>query len=295
MNTWMDTREKVFAYIREHHMLQAGDRVVVGVSGGADSACLLFLLLEWQKEVPTDIAVVHVDHGIRAEAGEDARYVEQLCEERGIPFFLTRAEVRNRARMEKISEEEAGRRTRYEAFEKAAKEWGATKIAVAHNSNDRSETQLFHLFRGSGIRGLASILPVRDRIIRPLLCLERWEIEKFLQQRGIVYCKDATNEEDDYTRNRIRHHILPYAEENIVKCCVAHMNQTAELLEFSRRMRCCVFVSDYIYADGGQYDEWTECYRRGLAQLDRALAAACENAAELCCAQAYWYKGGFSG
>ena len=69
----------------------------------------------------------------------------------------------------------------------------------------------------------------------------------------------------------------------------------AELLEFSRRMRCCVFVSDYIYADGGQYDEWTECYRRGLARLDRALAAACENAAELCCAQAYWYKGGFSG
>ena len=179
MNTWMDTREKVFAYIREHHMLQAGDRVVAGVSGGADSVCLLFLLLEWQKEVPTDIAVVHVDHGIRAEAGEDARYVEQLCEERRIPFFLTRAEVRNRARMEKISEEEAGRRTRYEAFEKAAKEWGATKIAVAHNSNDRSETQLFHLFRGSGIRGLASILPVRDRIIRPLLCLERWEIEMF--------------------------------------------------------------------------------------------------------------------
>ena len=124
MNTWMDTREKVFAYIREHHMLQAGDRVVAGVSGGADSVCLLFLLLEWQKEVPTDIAVVHVDHGIRTEAGEDARYVEQLCEERGIPFFLTRAEVRNRARMEKISEEEAGRRTRYEACEKAAKEWG---------------------------------------------------------------------------------------------------------------------------------------------------------------------------
>ena len=125
----MDTREKVFAYIREHHMLQAGDRVVAGVSGGADSVCLLFLLLEWQKEVPTDIAVVHVDHGIRAEAGEDARYVEQLCEERGIPFFLTRAEVRNRARMEKISEEEAGRRTRYEAFEKAA-DGKATKIII---------------------------------------------------------------------------------------------------------------------------------------------------------------------
>ena len=230
MNTWMDTREKVFAYIREHHMLQAGDRVVAGVSGGADSVCLLFLLLEWQKEVPTDIAVVHVDHGIRAEAGEDAQYVERICAERGIPFFLTCADVRARAGQEKISEEEAGRRTRYEAFERAAKDWGATKIAVAHNSNDRSETQLFHLFRGSGIRGLSSILPVRDRIIRPILCLERWEIEKFLRQREITYCMDATNDEDDYTRNRIRHHILPYAEQNIVKGCVAHMNQTAELL-----------------------------------------------------------------
>lgn len=230
MNTWMDTREKVFAYIREHRMLQAGDRVVTGVSGGADSVCLLFLLLEWQKVCPIDIAVVHLNHGIRAEAGEDARYVEELCGAWGIPFFLTRADVRDRARREKISEEEAGRRTRYEAFEQAAKEWGATKIAVAHNSNDRSETQLFHLFRGSGIRGLASILPVRDDIIRPILCLERWEIEDFLTRQGIAYCKDATNDEDDYTRNRIRHHILPYAEQNIARGCVAHMNQTAELL-----------------------------------------------------------------
>ena len=179
---------------------------------------------------PLDIAVVHVNHGIRPEAGEDARYVEKLCGEHRIPFFLTEADVRQRSILEKCSEEEAGRRTRYEAFDKAAEEWGATKIAVAHNSNDRSETQLFHLFRGSGIRGLASILPVRGRIIRPILCLERWEIEDFLTQQGIFYCKDATNDEDDYTRNRIRHHILPYAEQNIARGCVAHMNQTAEML-----------------------------------------------------------------
>ena len=230
MNTWMDTQKKVFAYIKEHRMLQPGDRVVAGVSGGADSVCLLFLLLEWQKESPLEIAVVHVDHGIRKEAEEDARYVEKLCGEYGIPYFLTRADVRARARREKCSEEEAGRRTRYEAFEQAAEEWKATKIAVAHNSNDRSETQLFHLFRGSGIRGLASILPVRDRIIRPLLCLERGEIEEYLNRRGIPYCRDATNEEDDYTRNRIRHHILPYAEQHIATGCVEHMNQTAELL-----------------------------------------------------------------
>ena len=129
--------------------------------------------------------------------------------------------------MEKISAKKRRKRD-MRRLKRRQRSGGATKIAVAYNSNDRAETQLFHLFRGSGIRGLASILPVRDRIIRPLLCLERWEIEKFWQQRGIVYCKDATNEEDDYTRNRIRHHILPYAEQNIVKGCVAHMNQTAE-------------------------------------------------------------------
>lgn len=130
----MDTREKVFAYIKEHQMLQPGDRVVAGVSGGADSVCLLFLLLEWRREIPLDIAVVHVNHGIRPEAGEDARYVEKLCGEHKIPFFLTEADVRQRAILEKCSEEEAGRRTRYEAFDKAAEEWGATKIAVAPHS-----------------------------------------------------------------------------------------------------------------------------------------------------------------
>ena len=125
---------------------------------------------------------------------------------------------------------EAGRRTRYEAFDKAAEEWGATKIAVAHNSNDRSETQLFHLFRGSGIRGLASILPGErsDHTADPVP--GEMGDRGLLTQQGIFYCKDATNDEDDYTRNRIRHHILPYAEQNIVRGCVAHMNQTAELL-----------------------------------------------------------------
>ena len=165
-------------------MLQPGDRVVAGVSGGADSVCLLFLLLEWRREFPLDIAVVHVNHGIRPEAGEDARYVEKLCGEHRIPFFLTEADVRQRSILEKCSEEEAGRRTRYEAFDKAAEEWGATKIAVAHNSNDRSETQLFHLFRGTGLAGACGIRPVQGEIIRPLLFLERKEIEQWLQEQG---------------------------------------------------------------------------------------------------------------
>lgn len=211
-------------------MLEPGERVVAGVSGGADSVCLLFVLTEWAKRVPLELAVVHVNHGIRAEAAQDARYVEQLCQERGIPFYLTEENVHRKAADWKCSEEEAGRRVRYEAFAKAAEEFGAGKIAVAHNSNDRSETMLFHLFRGSGLKGLGSIQPVRENIIRPLLCLERREIENYLREQNISYCQDITNSGDDYTRNRIRHHILPYVEAEIAQGCVKHMTQTAEML-----------------------------------------------------------------
>lgn len=211
-------------------MLCPGDRVVAGVSGGADSVCLFFLLLALQQKMELSLAVVHINHGIRPEAGEDARYVEKLCAEWGIAFFLVEKDVKAEAEALKCSEEEAGRRVRYEAFRQAAESFHADKIAVAHNSNDRSETMLFHLFRGTGIRGLGSIPPVRDRIIRPLLCLERQEIEEYLEIKGVSYCIDATNDGDDYTRNRIRHHILPYVEKEIAPGCVSHMAQTAELL-----------------------------------------------------------------
>lgn len=222
--------EKVFSFIEENHMLKAGDRVVAGVSGGADSVCLLFVLLSLAERMPLSIAVVHVNHGIRAEAGDDARYVEELCSRYNLPFYLTEEKIEEKALLWKCSQEEAGRRVRYEAFERAAESFGADRIAVAHNSNDRSETMLFHLFRGSGIKGLGSIQPVRDKIIRPILCLERKEIETYLKARGLTYCMDVTNDMDDYTRNRIRHHILPYVEKEIAPGCVAHMAQAAQLL-----------------------------------------------------------------
>ncbi len=230
MNTKQRTEEKVFSFMEEHHMLNAHDRVVAGVSGGADSVCLLFVLLEYQRQVPFCLAVVHVNHGIRKEAGKDARYVEELCKTYDIPFYPFEIDVRQRAKQAKCSEEEAGRNARYEAFAQAAEEFRANKIAVAHNCNDRSETLLFNLFRGSGIKGLGSIRPVRDNIIRPILCLERREIEAYLREQNISYCQDATNEEDDYTRNRIRHHILPYAEQEIASGSIAHMAQTADLM-----------------------------------------------------------------
>ncbi len=220
----------MFSYLERHQMIRPHDHVVLGVSGGADSVCLLFLLLEYAGKVPLELSVVHVDHGIRPDAAQDAAYVEKLCGERNLPFYLVRADVKGYAEREKCSVEDAGRRIRYEAFCRTAEETGADRIAVAHNCNDRAETMLFHLFRGSGLKGLCGIRPVRQEIIRPLLCLEREEIEAYLTERRIAWRTDSTNRTDAYARNRIRHHILPYVEQELVQGCVAHMARTAELL-----------------------------------------------------------------
>ena len=221
---------KVLEYCKKHKLLDQGDRIVVGVSGGADSVCLLFVLLSLQKEYDLKIHVVHVHHGIRPEAGEDAAYVEKLCLEKGLPFTLVRRDIPTEAKAHGCSEEEAGRKARYEVFEEFLKKEGAQKIAVAHNANDRAETMLFHLFRGTGLTGLSSIRPMREQVIRPILCLERAEIEAYLENLCLDYCHDKTNDSDDYTRNKIRHHILPYAEAEIVDGAVGNMVRTADIL-----------------------------------------------------------------
>lgn len=222
--------KKAFSYIDEHQMLLPGERVVAGISGGADSVCLLFVLLEWKKQFGLEPVVVHVNHGIRKEAAEDAGFVERLCGQYDIPFYLKIADIPRLAAESKCSEEEAGRNFRYRVFEEVAYEVGATKIAVAHNLNDRGETMLFNLFRGSGLKGLTGIAPIRGKIIRPILCVSRAEIEQYLEEIGQDYCRDVTNEGDDYTRNRIRHHILSYAEQEIAPGCVQRMGQTADIL-----------------------------------------------------------------
>lgn len=153
-------KQRVKAYMEKYHMIASGDTVAAGVSGGADSVCLFLILYELSEEMGFRLIAVHVNHGIREEAGEDASYVKKLCEEREIPFVLVEKDVRAYARRERLSEEEAGRKIRYQAFEDALAEYGRKtqdggreasafrgKIAVAHNANDRAETMLFHFFR----------------------------------------------------------------------------------------------------------------------------------------------------
>lgn len=264
----METLEKkVFSYIREHQMLLPGERVVAGISGGADSVCLLFVLLEWKRQFGLEPIVVHINHGIRREAAEDAEFVRELCERHEVPFYLRETDIPKLAEESKCSEEEAGRNFRYQAFAEIAKQTNATRIAVAHNLNDRGETLLFHLFRGSGLKGLTGIAPVREQIIRPLLCVERREIEEYLEQKGQNFCHDCTNDGDDYTRNRIRHHILDYAQREIVPGCVQRMGQTADILtetedyleqQTQEALKACIYkdtIAEDVVDKGGMESE----------------------------------------
>ena len=204
--------EKVKRYADKHRMIAPGDTVVAGVSGGADSVCLFLMLCELAEEIDFHLAVVHVNHKIRPEAAADAAYVEELCKSRNIPFILEEKDVKEYAGEKHLSEEEAGREVRYQAFEEALGKYGSCsgekegqgRIAVAHNANDRAETMLFHLFRGTGLTGAGGIRAVRGHIVRPLLCLRREEIEEYLGKKGVFFCIDRTNLEDTYTRNRIR-------------------------------------------------------------------------------------------
>ena len=222
---------KIEAYMQQHQMVEENEVIVAGVSGGADSVCLFFILEEYCRKRNAKLAVVHMNHGLRVEAKEDAEYVKTLCEEFGVPFHLYEKNIAEEARELGIGTEEAGRIARYEAFSETLKKYGGRgKIAVAHHKNDRAETVLFHLFRGSNLAGLTGISPVRDNVIRPLLCVERNEIEGFLKEKGRSWCIDSTNEENTYTRNKIRNVILPYAENEICDNASAHIAETAEEL-----------------------------------------------------------------
>lgn len=204
---------------------------MAGISGGADSVCLFFALLELQKEMDFAFYAVHINHGYRGEASDrDEQFVRDLCEKYGVPLQVFSVDLESTAKKRKQSLEEAGREIRRELFEKEMQSRNACKIALAHHENDNAETFLWNLCRGCGLHGLGGIRPVNGVYIRPLLGMTRGEIETFLQKRQQPYCTDATNLETDYTRNKLRHLVLPVLEEQINRQTIRHMNTTMEEL-----------------------------------------------------------------
>lgn len=211
---------KVRQTIENNDMLRRGDTVIAGISGGADSVCLLSILLEFKKALELNIVAVHVNHGIRGEeALRDENFVKNLCESLEVPCVIYRENVPEYAKANSMTEEEAGRVIRYRNFYAECKKHGAKVIAVAHNHDDRAETILFNLIRGSSLTGLSGIKPVTKseemtgvRLIRPLLGCSRAEIEEYLKEKNQNWCEDSTNEDTAYTRNYIRRELIPAME-----------------------------------------------------------------------------------
>ncbi len=226
--------------MEELNMVSAQDTLLVGVSGGADSVCLLMVLDALRKDMGFSLEVVHVEHGIRGqESLEDAVYVEQLCASMGIECHKVSVDVPAFSWENGMGTEEAARVLRYEAFSKVAtelKEQGhLVKVALAHHMEDNAETMLFQLVRGSGLTGMCGMQPVRKTkdgmiFIRPLLFVQRAEIENYLRSSGVKWRTDSTNQELEYSRNYLRNKVLPELA-SVNEQAVAHMNKTAWQLQ----------------------------------------------------------------
>lgn len=225
-----DIINKVKKVIAKHSLIKKDDRIVIGVSGGPDSICLLNILNKLKEQLEFEIVVAHVNHMIREEADEETEYVEKMCKSMGIKCYIKKINVIEKANNEKIGTEEAGRNARYDFFEEVLKQTNSNKIATAHNANDNAETVLMNIFRGTGISGLKGIEAIRDnRFIRPLIECERIEIEKYCEDNKLNPKIDKSNFENIYTRNKVRNVVIPQLKKEFNPNIINAINKLSDL------------------------------------------------------------------
>ncbi|MGI6488215.1 MAG: tRNA lysidine(34) synthetase TilS [Syntrophomonadaceae bacterium] len=200
---------RVKKFIVEHNLINRGELVIAAVSGGPDSVAMLHILNRLSPELGFSLYAAHLHHGLRAEADTEEEFVVQLTSAMDIPCSRTRVDVRQLARVRKLSVEEAGREARYTFFYQLQQELEAARVATGHHMGDQAETVLMRLLRGSGLKGLRGIMPRRGIFIRPLLECSREEIVSYLHDNHQEYCVDHSNYDPVYLRNRIRHQLLP--------------------------------------------------------------------------------------
>lgn len=222
--------ENVKKFIKEKNLINQGEHIIVGVSGGADSVYLLRLLCELRKEMDLKITVVHINHMIRKEAVDDQKFVEELCGKLSVSCKVFEIDVKKIAQCEKKSLEEAGRKARYDTFFKMMKKCHADKIAIAHHQNDQAETFLYRCARGTGIYGAGAMKAQDGVLIRPLLCISKKEIINDLSKNGQDWVEDASNQDDTFARNQIRNQVIPRLE-TINDHVVEHIGLLCEDIE----------------------------------------------------------------
>ena len=213
---------KYLKTIKDNNLINEGDKIVIGVSGGPDSICLLHLLNNLTNTLKITIYVAHINHSIREVADMETKYVQDFCKKIGVECFVKKEDILSLAKKQKKGTEEVGRQVRYSFFDEILEKTNSNKIATAHNSNDRAETVILNILRGSGISGLKGIEAIRDqKYIRPLINTDRESIEKYCEENNLEPKIDETNKENIYTRNKVRNVVIPYIKkefnQNIIK------------------------------------------------------------------------------
>ncbi|MBO4816188.1 MAG: tRNA lysidine(34) synthetase TilS [Clostridia bacterium] len=269
---------KILETIKKDNLIEQNDKIVCAVSGGPDSICMLDILrrIKEKNQINFDIIVCHINHMIREEATVDEQYVENYCRKYQIPFFAKRVDVKKIAESNKQGTEEAGRKVRYDFFEEIFQKENATKIAIAHNKNDKIETIIMNVFRGSGISGLRGIEPIRDnKYIRPLIETERTDIEKYCEENSLNPRIDKTNFINDVTRNKIRNIVIPYIKNefnpNFINTLDRLSNVITEEDEYMKKRTIEVYnrikiqeQEGYIVLDLKEFNKQEEVIRKRL-------------------------------
>ena len=245
-NIVLKIRENEKKVILENNLIEDGDNLVIGVSGGPDSMCLLDSLIYLKKvlkeenNIDFNIEVAHLNHLIREEAKSEKIYVESYCKENNIPFHYKEVNVKEISKLEHISEETCGRNARYDFFEEMRTKLNAQKIVVAHNLNDNVETILLNIIRGSGLKGLTGMSYTNGYIIRPLLDTTKEDILKYNEIQNLNPCFDKTNEMDIYSRNKIRLKLLPILKNEYNSNIMENIIRMKHILEIDED-----FLSNY--------------------------------------------------
>ena len=222
--------EKVLKTIKKYELIKSGDNIVLGISGGPDSICMLYILNSLKKDLNFNIYVAHINHMLRENAKLDEEYVKNTCKKLNIPVYIKHIQIKEIAEKEKRGIEETGRKVRYEFFEEILRKTNSNKIATAHNLNDSIETIILNIIRGTGISGLAGIEPIREnKFIRPLIECERKEIEEYCKLNKLEPRIDESNYENKHNRNKIRNICIPYLQKELNSNVIKNISRLSEI------------------------------------------------------------------
>lgn len=255
--------DKVIKYINDNELIQDQDKILIALSGGPDSVCMLHILYKLKDMLNIELGAIHINHMLRGdESDKDEKYIGNLCSELGINYYVKRIDIEYVANETSVSLEVAGRNERYKAFEEIRERYGYNKIAVAHNANDQAETVLMRMMRGTGLEGLTGIKSKReDGIIRPILCLNRKEIEGYCGENKLNPRIDKSNQERIYSRNKVRLDIIPYMKEHFNEDIVETLNRMVSLLQKDNE-----FIEEYSQ----------KCYNKYCKITDKQLEVSKE-------------------